>query len=772
MAMMSPGVEVNEIDLSIVVPQLGNATAAFAGIFTKGPSDKFLLITNGEELIQYYGGPTNSNYNDWFQCYNFLQYANKLLVSRAVDANGTYKDSGNTIFAVNELGKVEVTNAPYFIQVGSIVKFDENQENEYKVVAIEDPTNAVKQVDEITINAAADGNYTVRNRGQEVTYTADVSVSGDTVEVIATNLGALIENVDTNATNVTVVGNVIKVTASIAGVAMVNEVVEGSATVVTVTENVEGESYELVFEQVNGQDVDFTAINPDGNIISGANIGAPVLVKYSAANAIVTAPKEGAIAKTAAELKPFARLIHNDSDYEVQEMSIPVTGNSKLLFTAKDSGAAANGIEIAIAREADFASGSQNVFNGLVLNDFFESKPLESKKEIAIVVRKGGSVTGSYIVSLVPGSKDYRNKSNYIEDIINKYDTNLYVKDNTGINEMPASRLYTAAKLDLAGNIVTPAVNEILYTSNGNDGYPNAGDIMNALGSVSDNTIFGNKEEVDIDIIIANEQARVASGTLASDRADCIAFIGAKFEDVVGLPSAKIVENLIADAMTGELNNGGTANSFCATFGNYKQQYDKFNDKMRWVSVAGDVAGLRADTNTKLNTWWASAGLDRGQIKNAQKIAFNPNLGQRDFLYKNKINPIVSFPGQGNAIVWGQKTLQSKPSAFDRINVRGLFNTLERAISRMAKYYLFEFNDSFTRNRFVGTIKPFLESVKAGRGVYDFYIRCDETNNTPAVIDANQFVCDIAVKPTRVAEFITLNFIATGTGIDFNEIFV
>jgi len=257
-----------------------------------------------------------------------------------------------------------------------------------------------------------------------------------------------------------------------------------------------------------------------------------------------------------------------------------------------------------------------------------------------------------------------------------------------------------------------------------------------------------------------------------STATDCIAFIGAKFEDVVGLQSAVIVENLVKDVMNGDLNAAATATSFCAFFGNYKQQYDKFNDKMRWVSVAGDVAGLRADTNTKLNSWWASAGLDRGQIKNAQKIAFNPNGGQRDMLYKNKVNPVVSFPGQGNAIVWGQKTLSSKPSAFDRINVRGLFNTLERAIARMAKYYLFEFNDGFTRNRFVGTIKPFLEGVKAGRGVYDFYIRCDESNNTPAVIDANNFVADIAIKPTRVAEFITLNFVAVGTGVSFGEIFV
>ena len=164
--------------------------------------------------------------------------------------------------------------------------------------------------------------------------------------------------------------------------------------------------------------------------------------------------------------------------------------------------------------------------------------------------------------------------------------------------------------------------------------------------------------------------------------------------------------------------------------------------------------------------------LDRGQIKNAQKIAFNPNSGQRDFLYKNKINPVVSFPGQGNAIVWGQKTLLSRSSSFDRINVRGLFNTLERNIAKMAKHYLFEFNDAFTRNRFVGAIKPFMDSVQAGRGVYDYYIRCDETNNTPQVIDSNSFVASIAIKPTRVAEFITLNFIAVGTSVSFSEVFI
>lgn len=770
MAQLSPGVQVNEIDLSIVVPALGNATAAFAGVFTKGPSDKYLLITNVEELIQYYGKPTNSNYNDWFQCYNFLQYANKLLVSRAVDANGTYTDSTNTISAVNEIGKIEIQNAPSLIKVGSIVKFDADMEDEYQVAAIEAPADAVAQVDTLTIANDTYDTITftvVVNQGlvNEETITITTG-AGDDQDAVAAAIALEITNNATSAISATASGNVVTITADTAGVAFTYTVTAGTMTVASVVlADQVGGTYELVFEQVAGQDVDFAGE------VAEAVIGASVFVKDFACNALVEVEEDGGTRKLATELHGSRILVQNEEEYEMLELSIPVNAGSRLKFIAKDSGALANGVEIAIAREADFASGTQTAFSGIPLNALFESKPLESKNEIAVIIRVDGKIEETYIVSLVVGAKDYRNKSVYVEDVINKYSNIVYVKDNTASSTMPASCLYTDAVLDSNGVVVTPAENKLLYLANGSDGSVNFGDIEIAYGSVSDNTIFGNKEMIDIDIVIANEAARVAAGTLASDRADCIGFIGAKFEDVVGLASAKIVENLTKDVLTGDLNNGGTANSYNAFFGNYKYQYDKYNDKFRWVSVAGDVAGLRAETNTDLNTWWASAGLDRGQIKNAQKIAFNPNLGQRDMLYKNKVNPIVSFPGQGNAIVWGQKTLQSKPSAFDRINVRGLFNTLERAISRMAKYYLFEFNDAFTRNRFVATIKPFMESVKAGRGCYDYYIRCDETNNTPYIIDTNQFIADIAVKPTRVAEFITLNFIAVGTGVEFSEIF-
>ena len=591
---MSPGVQVNEVDLSIVVPALGNATAVFAGVFTKGPSDKFLLITNPEELINHYGEPTNDNYNDWFQCYNFLQYANKLLVSRAVDANGTFSDSGNTVLVANEIGKVEISNPPVNIQVGSVIKFDPNSEDEYMVQSIEAPVSAQAQVDTLTIDSVADG----------VVFTYGVSsvtaTATDTVDSIASALGALIEGVDTSATNVSVTGSVITITASIPGIPMTDVVTSGTMTLTTVTDNIPGESYELVLDTVT----DFASMNLNGKTI---------LIKDSAINALVCAPREGSVPKTAAELKPEAIHVPNKDAYDIMEMSIPVTGDSKLKFIAKSSGSEMNGIKIAIAREADFASGKSQVFSGIALNDLFETKPSEANKEIAVIIQKDETITGTYVVSLIPGSKDYRNKSNYIEDVINNRDSLLYVKDNTTIVDLPATQLYSVVTVD-ANGVETTTNPGVLHTSNGSDGEVNVGDIMLAYGNVADNTIFGNKEELDIDIIIANEKARATAGTLASDRADCICFIGAKFDDVVGLPSSKIVENLIADAQTGELNSGGTANSFCAVFGNYKMQYDKFNDKMRWVSIAGDVAGLRADTNTKLNSWWASAGQILGSV--------------------------------------------------------------------------------------------------------------------------------------------------------------
>ena len=197
--------------------------------------------------------------------------------------------------------------------------------------------------------------------------------------------------------------------------------------------------------------------------------------------------------------------------------------------------------------------------------------------------------------------------------------------------------------------------------------------------------------------------------------------------------------------------------------------YDKYNDQFLYIGTQGHLAGLCANTDRVAEAWFSPGGFNRGQLKGVTKLAFNPKKATRDELYKAGINPIVTFPGQGT-VLFGDKTLQSKPSAFDRINVRRLFITLEKAIATAAKFQLFELNDEFTRASFRNLVEPFLRDVQGRRGITDFLVVCDETNNTGQVIDSNRFVADIFIKPARSINFITLNFIATRTGVEFSEI--
>jgi len=212
-----------------------------------------------------------------------------------------------------------------------------------------------------------------------------------------------------------------------------------------------------------------------------------------------------------------------------------------------------------------------------------------------------------------------------------------------------------------------------------------------------------------------------------------------------------------------------TSSSYAVLDSGWKYQYDKYNDKYRWIALNADVAGLCARTDAIADPWFSPGGLNRGQIRNVVKLAYSPDNTDRDTLYKAGVNPVVAFPGEGT-VLFGDKTLLAKPSAFDRINVRRLFIVLEKAIALAAKYQLFEFNDAFTRAQFRNLVEPFLRDIKGRRGIYDFRVICDETNNTGEVIDRNEFVADIYIKPARSINFISLNFIATRTGVAFEEI--
>jgi phage tail sheath protein FI len=211
------------------------------------------------------------------------------------------------------------------------------------------------------------------------------------------------------------------------------------------------------------------------------------------------------------------------------------------------------------------------------------------------------------------------------------------------------------------------------------------------------------------------------------------------------------------------------SSSYAVVDSGWKYQYDKYNDVFRWVPLNADIAGLCARTDQTNDPWFSPAGFNRGNIKNVVKLAFNPDKADRDDLYKIGVNPVVNFPGQGT-ILYGDKTLLSKPSAFDRINVRRLFIVLEKAIATASKFSLFELNDEFTRAQFIGLVEPYLRDVQGRRGIIDFKVVCDETNNTPQVIDSNSFVGDIYIKPARSINFIQLNFVAVRTGVEFSEI--
>jgi phage tail sheath protein FI len=285
---------------------------------------------------------------------------------------------------------------------------------------------------------------------------------------------------------------------------------------------------------------------------------------------------------------------------------------------------------------------------------------------------------------------------------------------------------------------------------------------------------FADTESVDLALLLCGPSQTSADATgdvkatavmdIATARKDCVAFISPARADVVDVANAVTqTQNVVGFA------DGLPSTSYAVIDSGYKYMYDKYNDVYRYVPLNGDIAGLCARTDSIADPWFSPGGFNRGQIRGAVKLAFNPNQTQRDELYKSRVNPCVSFPGQGT-VLFGDKTAQSKPSAFDRINVRRLFIVLEKACSTAAKFQLFEFNDEFSRANFRNLVEPFLRDVQGRRGITDFSVVCDDSNNTSDVIDRNEFRADIFIKPARSINFIQLNFVATRTGVAFSEV--
>lgn len=743
-SLLSPGVSVNEIDISIVASNDGSTNAAFGGNFEKGYSGKAININSVAELVSNFGKPNNENFNQWFQCYYYLQYSNGLYVSRAVDENGHWNSTENTVKTL-EIGKIEINGNPTNIFAGSIVKFGKDSEVEYKVKSIETPIEAKIFKGELEItNAQNTTDYTVRINNQDFTYRSTDAVA----ENIATGLsntidipGVLIDKVE---------GNKIILEAVNPGQDIPVEITTNDKISFTKTQEPRSAvNCKLVFDN----ETDF-----NGKV----NLSDQIFVKVFSVNAFKFVPVE----KINSDLEPetpyplvnatdqiaFEELYQNEDEYDVKEGSINFPENSSLKIIARTFGKYGNNIKIAIAKEADFDNPESVSFQGIPLKTQFEYKPLNSKREIAVLVMENGVIVEKFIGSLNPDAKDYQGRSTFIEEIFRRKSRYVYVKVNTASTRLPNSYLG----------------NNCFNLTNGQDGEIGKSEIENSYGNVSDGAIFGDVESLPLDYIISNEEARTIAGKLATARGDCIAFHGSKY-DIVGQNSTKIVEQILDDVNNGEMNGGDVRNSYNCYFGNYALIWDSYNDKHRWINIAGMCAGVRAKTSFDLYPWYASAGESQGQLVGVTKLAFLPNTGARDKLYVSQVNPVTSFPGRG-MVIFGQKTLQAENSAFSRINVRLLFNYIKRNLSQLLRAYVFELNDEFTRNSIKAQIDSFLQRVQTLRGVYEFLSVCDETNNTAQVIDNNQLVVSVFLKPTRVAEYITLNLFATGSDVTISEL--
>jgi Phage tail sheath protein subtilisin-like domain/Phage tail sheath C-terminal domain len=436
-------------------------------------------------------------------------------------------------------------------------------------------------------------------------------------------------------------------------------------------------------------------------------------------------------------------------------------------FIARYQGGLGNTLSVSVADSASYDAWE---FKG-----YFSTAPGTSAQAAAagatndelhiIVIDEGGIITGTQgsileqfaYVSKGSNALDSLGNSNYYKNVLFNQSKYVYAIDPPDYSNTNATWGNALAGTSYA----TLATAYQGYLVNGSDEEVQDGDITNAYG------LFVNSDEVDIALVMSGNASvpvqQYIIDNIVTVRKDCVATISP--------PSASVVNNAgneVTDitAWTASL---ARSTSYAIADSGWKYVFDKYNNTYRWVPLNGDIAGLCVYTDYVRDAWFSPAGINRGNIKNAVKLAWNPVQADRDAIYSLGVNPVITLAGSGT-VLFGDKTLQTKPSNFDRINVRRLFIVLEKTIARAARSSMFEFNDDFTRSQFVSLITPFLRDVQGRRGIYDFRVVCDATNNTSQVIDSNQFVGDIYIKPARSINYIQLNFVSVRTGVDFTEV--
>lgn len=830
---VSPGVNVSEIDLTTIVPAVSTSIGAFAGVFRWGPIGQRILVDSETALVARFGKPTNLNAETFFTAANFLGYTNALYVSRAANTTGsspsvtgTAQVNSDTIRVSNTSdlntdlyvltstsNNVTVAGAAKIASIVNSTAFTITQSSDVSVVSGANTYDAA-----ITINTDVDDStiVTLSSGNTDDLAVGFVLTASSNTEVVNSSVYATITEI-TNSTAVTVSADVIvangssTVTFSQGGSVDLQFISNTAFNALANTGTVADIAGQIVkndedFETNDGNfdnDVAFIARYPGdaGNSLRVSVCGNSAgyssnidLNDYGTSTSLVTTINSNTatitiaaanLALAEANNTALTSLINVTDKIKIGNTTVgfqylTVTGISS---TANDSaGVITVNFEDKLKLSSSFTYTDTEISRYWEFYNVVDEAPGQSQYHLEfgnssvnsdelhiVVVDENGKFSGvpGTILEVYRGlsrgtdAKTIDGGANYYKTVINEGSQYIWIaNDLSGAASNTAENL-TSSTLDI----------QSLTFSMGRDGADESNIPLSVLSSGYD--LFQSAEDVDISLVLTGKSngfylANYLIDNLAETRKDCVVFCSPEKSDVVSTTGVDAIYGQQADNII-DFRSNLRSTSYSVIDSGYKYQYDRYNDIYRWIPLNGDVAGLCARTDNTNDPWWSPAGFNRGQIKNLIKLAYNPRKAERDALYKEGINPIVTFPGQGT-ILFGDKTMLSKPSAFDRINVRRLFIVLEKAISTASKFTLFEFNDEFTRSQFKNLVIPYLRDVQGRRGITDFLVVCDDSNNTAEVIDRNEFVGDIYIKPARSINFIQLNFVAVRTGVQFSEI--
>lgn len=850
--LISPGVQVNEIDLTNVIPALASSTGGYAGHFTWGPVGQLVTVSSEKDMITNFGSPDASTEKSFFTAASFLKYGNNLKISRAVSTdakNATGAVNGITVSdndkqLIRNLDEYESIATP-FTTAAVTARYPGTAGDSIRVIISRPNETQWNDSD----NAILKQNFSSIPTSTSFADSYLQNIGGDPINdpildeihvliidekgVITGTPGSVLERyeglslasdakTETGATNyyknvINRSSNYIYIT-SLSGVGIPEweladrpiAQVRNASTTTTVpvldsfgVQSVDSELFGFnIYDPNSGVAQVETAtivagagattagdlnVTVTSALVTGSPLVVPVALLTSDNTAALVATKVRAALSATAAITAHYTVGGTGADYSLTALVKAANDTSLNLAHANDTSVgittsatstnttAGEAMVLAPRTVTNLIASDGNTYSIAVTVEATNSglpivAPITTETPVTVTVSTVKTI-GSDIQPVVTSSFDIIIDENVGGDItISGYDLNIGInKSSNIIVEIPVYQTITDG-----GGYGVPTDAGVQYVQC--DGSV-TGSITTPGSIVSALQYFADSETVDVNLIFSEtfEQGgqtyvgtpqKTIDGAIASivnTRKDCVGFISAP------LDMAKQFSDTSKKAYLENKANNINSSSYLIMDSTPVYVYNKYSDTYVWISACGHMAGLCANTDRVADAWFSPAGLSRGGLLGVTKLSYNADQASRDDIYKLGVNPIVSFPGQG-ILLYGDKTLQRKPSAFDRINVRRLFITLEKAIATAAKFQLFEQNDDFTRSSFRNAIEPFLRDVQGRRGITDFRVVCDATNNTGEIIDNNNFVADIYIKPTRSINYITLNFIATRTGVEFKEI--